>query len=179
MVVAGCPKSSKRHAKRACRMALEMKKVFAELRLEMYQILGIRPSVLDIRIGLNSGPIVAGVVGVTNPRCALLLVKDMGCWLGATAAEAVHLLAWRLVWVVDTWCRVGEPRAAFFSPLLTPRFPSSSGPASMGPLCHVVPCPVAACHGVCVGVRVDRLGVTDCVCLCRGRVPGTNCLATP
>ena len=115
MVVAGCPKSSKRHAKRACRMALEMKKVFAELRLEMYQILGIRPSVLDIRIGLNSGPIVAGVVGVTNPRCALLLVKDMGCWLGATAAEAVHLLAWRLVWVVDTWRAAG---GVFFPPLL-------------------------------------------------------------
>ena len=72
MVVGGCPKRTSRHAELACFMAIDMMACFEELRVVLHRELDIPVSALNIRIGLNSGPIVAGVVGITNPRCRVI-----------------------------------------------------------------------------------------------------------
>ena len=71
MIVGGCPKRTSAHAEHACRMALDMMAAFDELRDELAESLDIPVGALSLRVGLNSGPIVAGVVGVTNPRYKL------------------------------------------------------------------------------------------------------------
>ena len=68
MVVAGCPTPKKRHAERACIMALAMCECMESLRKEVETQFGVPAQELNIRIGLNTGPIVAGVVGISNPR---------------------------------------------------------------------------------------------------------------
>ena len=68
MVVAGCPTPTPRHAERACRMALAMCDCLEPLRRDVEAKLGVPSKELNIRVGLNTGPIVAGVVGISNPR---------------------------------------------------------------------------------------------------------------
>lgn len=57
MVVAGLPGSSRSHAVAAVTMALELQSTLDQICRER----GIRP--LQLRIGLNTGPVVAGVIG--------------------------------------------------------------------------------------------------------------------
>lgn len=68
MVVGGCPTRSPRHAERACLMALAMCGCMDSIRSEVEAQFHVPARELDIRIGLHTGPIVAGVVGITNPR---------------------------------------------------------------------------------------------------------------
>ena len=62
MLVGGAPDYFEDHAERVCAAALEFKACVPRLR----EISG-EPSI-DVRIGMHSGPIVAGVVGYKNPR---------------------------------------------------------------------------------------------------------------
>jgi class 3 adenylate cyclase len=56
MAVCGVPSAVENHAERACRMALDMRRIHADLMRSQDINLGIR-------IGLHSGPVVAGVIG--------------------------------------------------------------------------------------------------------------------
>jgi guanylate cyclase len=55
MVVAGVPESDPRHAHQAARLALDMRAAVASRRFAGHRI--------DLRVGINSGPVVAGVIG--------------------------------------------------------------------------------------------------------------------
>jgi class 3 adenylate cyclase len=52
-------------------MALAMCGCMDSIRSEVEAKFGVPARELDIRIGLHSGPIVAGVVGISNPRYAV------------------------------------------------------------------------------------------------------------
>lgn len=71
MVVGGCPTRTTTHAADCVRMALAMMDAMPTLRNECENIVGSIGRTLQIRIGLNSGPIVAGIVGIKNPRYKL------------------------------------------------------------------------------------------------------------
>ena len=62
MLVGGAPEHAADHAERVCAAALEFRECVPRLR----ELSG-EPSI-DVRIGMHSGPIVAGVVGFKNPR---------------------------------------------------------------------------------------------------------------
>ena len=57
MAVCGVPSAVENHAERACRMALDMLRVHTEL-MQLQDDIDLR-----IRIGMHSGPVVAGVIG--------------------------------------------------------------------------------------------------------------------
>ena len=66
MVVSGLPiRNQKQHAKEICLMSLDI--------LKHMKTFKIRPNQqqIKIRIGVHSGPVVAGVVGTTMPRYCL------------------------------------------------------------------------------------------------------------
>ena len=66
MVVSGLPiRNRKQHAKQICLMSLDI--------LKHMKTFKIRPNQqqIKIRIGVHSGPVVAGVVGTTMPRYCL------------------------------------------------------------------------------------------------------------
>ena len=71
MVVGGCPTRTNTHAQDCVNMALAMMRCVPTLRKECAKIVGDVGNSLNIRIGLNSGPIVAGIVGIKNPRYKL------------------------------------------------------------------------------------------------------------
>eukprot|EP00943_MAST-04B_sp_MAST-4B-sp1_P008858 g8858.t1 len=72
MVVGGAPKKSRYHACLATRMALSMINNIETIRMELRNIYGDDfAKKIDIHIGLNSGPIVAGVCGNKAPRYKL------------------------------------------------------------------------------------------------------------
>jgi len=72
VVVSGCPIQLRNHACLAAEMALDMIRVMPAIRLELQDALPGRSwADLSIKIGLNSGAIVAGVVGIKNPRYKL------------------------------------------------------------------------------------------------------------
>ncbi len=71
MVVAGCPEPVDNHAEKAAMMALAMMETIKLLKQERSDLFGIPMNEIEIRIGLNSGPIVAGVIGRVNPRFKL------------------------------------------------------------------------------------------------------------
>ena len=62
MLVGGAPEHYEDHAERVCAAALEFKACVPKL-----QEISGEPSI-NVRIGMHSGPIVAGVVGFKNPR---------------------------------------------------------------------------------------------------------------
>eukprot|EP01138_Halocafeteria_seosinensis_P013676 gb/GECG01013967.1/.p1 GENE.gb/GECG01013967.1/~~gb/GECG01013967.1/.p1 ORF type:complete len:1888 (+),score=226.04 gb/GECG01013967.1/:1-5664(+) len=71
MVSGGCPKRTPRHAEHVANIALQFLESMPEIRLKIYQELGINVSDLKIRIGINSGPVVAGIAGILQPRYKL------------------------------------------------------------------------------------------------------------
>ena len=68
LCVGGCPEQSRDHAKHAAEMALGMMAALPELRQRVADEIGRQEEEIDIRVGLNSGPVAAGVVGIKNPR---------------------------------------------------------------------------------------------------------------
>ena len=68
LCVAGCPTQSFDHAASAAAMALSMRDAMPIIRKEVEAGTGVPGSDIDIRIGINSGPVAAGVVGIKQPR---------------------------------------------------------------------------------------------------------------
>ncbi|MGK7905007.1 MAG: adenylate/guanylate cyclase domain-containing protein [Hormoscilla sp.] len=64
MVVGGLPVPREDHASAIARMALDMQKVIAQFNAEQAQYNSHNTQTLKIRIGINTGPVVAGVIGV-------------------------------------------------------------------------------------------------------------------
>ena len=72
MAVAGCPLRLSNHGVLAANAALDMQEAMTVVRRKVYETIGyIGVKNLDVRIGLNSGPIVSGVIGKKNPRYKL------------------------------------------------------------------------------------------------------------
>ena len=69
MLVSGCPDRTQHHAEQAVLVALAMRDRMETLRRDVSSQFGIPAKDLSVRIGLNSGPVVAGIVGISNPRC--------------------------------------------------------------------------------------------------------------
>ena len=68
MVSGGCPLPSNRHVEHIGNMALAMLNSMPVIRRNILRDVNIDASDLQIRIGINSGPVVAGVVGISQPR---------------------------------------------------------------------------------------------------------------
>lgn len=66
MVVSGLPERTNEHANEIASMAIELLKS-----VEDFKIRHLPKEVLQLRIGLHTGPVVAGVVGTTMPRYCL------------------------------------------------------------------------------------------------------------
>ena len=71
MVVSGAPTAHAQHAEFAANMALEIMDTVPEIRRQIIAELGPQKWIFDVHIGLNSGPIVAGVCGQKAPRYKL------------------------------------------------------------------------------------------------------------
>ena len=71
MLVSGAPKRTLRHAEHAANMALAMVASMPDIRDSISLELGLDASDLHVRVGLNSGSIMAGVTGLTQPRFKL------------------------------------------------------------------------------------------------------------
>lgn len=72
LVAAGCPKRTRLHAERAAEMAIGMQRAMPIIReLVKQQFDSHTAKGLRIKIGLNSGRVMAGVVGTRNPRFKL------------------------------------------------------------------------------------------------------------
>ena len=72
MVVSGAPRKTYNHANLAANMAVSMIKSIPVIRDDINEIFGSGVSDnIDVHIGLNSGPIVAGVCGEKSPRYKL------------------------------------------------------------------------------------------------------------
>ena len=68
----GCPEPSGDHAVCAADMALAMLQVLPLVRQAVERETGVPGHSLDLKVGLNSGPCAAGVVGIKNPRYKLV-----------------------------------------------------------------------------------------------------------
>ena len=71
MCVAGAPLRCSNHAKLCANIALAMQAAMPGVRRQLVAEIGVLAERVCIHIGLNSGPIVAGVVGTKNPRWKL------------------------------------------------------------------------------------------------------------
>lgn len=71
MAVVGAPIRMRNHANLAANLALSMIDALPKIRSDYEFLTGITDMDINIRIGLNSGPIVAGIVGIKNPRYKL------------------------------------------------------------------------------------------------------------
>jgi len=71
MLVSGAPKRTLRHPEHAANMALAMVAAMPDIRECISLELGLDASSLHVRVGLNSGSIMAGVTGLTQPRFKL------------------------------------------------------------------------------------------------------------
>lgn len=70
LCVGGCPVQDPGHAAQAAEMALCMMAALSVLRSRVYDEFGLAEDEIDLRIGLHSGPVAAGIVGIKNPRFA-------------------------------------------------------------------------------------------------------------
>jgi class 3 adenylate cyclase len=75
LAVAGCPIRSKYHAQSAANMAIDMRDTMSYLESILQGRKGFKEKMKDlpltVRVGLNSGTVQAGVVGLQNPRYKL------------------------------------------------------------------------------------------------------------
>ena len=63
--VAGCPEKIPDHAEKACNFALDIMRMAKDFRTSM-------GDPIQVRIGLNSGPITAGILGEVNPHWCIV-----------------------------------------------------------------------------------------------------------
>eukprot|EP00944_MAST-04C_sp_MAST-4C-sp1_P003780 g3780.t1 len=75
LAVSGCPIRSAHHAQRAANMALDMRDTMAQIETILQSRAGLGEKMngisLKVRVGLNSGAVQAGIVGLQNPRYKL------------------------------------------------------------------------------------------------------------
>ncbi|GBG30746.1 Receptor-type guanylate cyclase gcy-12 [Hondaea fermentalgiana] len=71
MVVGGCPQRSRRHAEDVAELAIEFMSLMPEINRALRRIIPTMTQDVEIRIGLNTGSVVAGVVGQHSPRFKL------------------------------------------------------------------------------------------------------------
>lgn len=75
LAVSGCPIRSPYHAQRAANMALDMRDTMAQIEAALQSRAGLGKKMngisLKVRVGLNSGAVQAGIVGLQNPRYKL------------------------------------------------------------------------------------------------------------
>jgi len=71
MVVAGCPGRTRSHPEDAAEVALEFFSLMPDINNLLQVLVPSLQRQVQIRIGINSGPIVAGVVGIKAPRFKL------------------------------------------------------------------------------------------------------------
>lgn len=71
MVSGGCPTRTPRHAEHVANLAITMMESVNDIREQISRDLSIDASDFNIRIGLHSGSVIAGVTGILQPRYKL------------------------------------------------------------------------------------------------------------
>jgi len=81
MVACGCPVRIANHAQLVGNLALEMIESIPEIRAKITKVYAWAKNLEDIniRIGINSGSLMAGVVGIRNPRFKVIYEHWIDC----------------------------------------------------------------------------------------------------
>jgi len=71
MAVTGLPKANRQHAMLMCQFSREALKKFYDIIHNLEEVLGAGTNQLGLRVGINSGPVTAGVIRGDNARFQL------------------------------------------------------------------------------------------------------------